>query len=338
MKPSFEYMNNGDVIPANRSLRLTVVTPTLNRKDLLLDTLSVISDQIRALGVQEDVEFIVADNASDDGTDQLRGEIEKLGARYVRFSDRVPVGQSIARSVSLGSGRFVWVFGDDDLLHPGSLAYVLGQLEQIPDHDMVYFNRLVMDVTMCKLVSIPHNTWTALSEDVPMSEFIQRFNHWPGFISAMVFSRRCFDAGADFDRPLYGAWEFLARIYKGGSRGKARVIYLPLISQRLGVHSWKEHWPRYWLVNMPRMLNDLEEAGCTRGAVATWARREVTLKRVLIDCLVAKSFRYPVGDPFWAQAARWQPGLRRLAMALIRWLVPGWVARLLYRLQPKYKK
>ena len=89
---------------------------------------------------------------------------------------------------------------------------------------------------------------------------------------------------------------------------------------------------------MPQLLSDLEKAGVTSGAVKTWARNEVVLRRVLIDAIVAKAFGTKAFSNFWSQAMSWQRSHCRFALFCVRWLLPCKVASVLYKLQSKYRK
>jgi hypothetical protein len=193
-----------------------------------------------------------------------------------------------------------------------------------------------LEIPICENIAHPRSL--ELEETFPMGEFIRRYFHWPGFVTAMIFRRDCYENGADFDRHRCEGWRFLVQIYYGGRADFVAVVSYHSVTQRLGVHSWRSHWPRYWLFNMPQLLSDLEKAGVTSGAVATWVREEVTFKRLLIDAVVAKAFGVKASSAFWPAAMSLQRRLRDGALLLVRWLLLCKVAGMLYKLQPKYRK
>jgi glycosyltransferase involved in cell wall biosynthesis len=318
---------------------LSIVIPTLNRATLIAETLDRILIEISWLPISLSgrIELIIADNASNDATQFVLAPYLVRGVRYHHFADRAQIGVSICRTIELSQAEFVWVFGDDDLMLAGTLRSVMELLLNRADCSLFYFNRLVVDWKMKHLISIPQERWPALEETIGMPEFVRRFTHWPGFITCMIFRRKIFTAGASFPFAEFEGWEFLARIYAGGSTSNVWVGYLPAVVQRLGVHSWKEHWPRYWLVNFPNMLDALERAGFTSGALAHWREHDVSPKRILIDAIVAKAFGVTRRDPFWGQASACQQGLKRAILNGVRFGLPCFLARIIYRLQPKYR-
>ncbi len=202
---------------------------------------------------------------------------------------------------------------------------------------MFYMNRIILNESISRILSIPHMNWNDLEEDLPMGDFVDRFTHWPGFLTSIVFKRDCFINGAEFDGVQYAGWGFLGRIYMGGRDMRVCVLNYPTVAQRLGLHSWKSEWPRYWLVNLPRMLSDLGDRGVGKNALDNWLSYEVSCRRVLIDAIVAKAFSINAFDGFWSDAARWQKAKNKSILILVRWLLPTFIARILYRLQPKYR-
>ena len=103
---------------------VSVYVPTRNRATLLPRALQSVWRQQR-----EDIELIVVDDASTDGTPAL---LERLAAanrlRWIR-NDR-PVGACAARNqaIAAASGRFVAGLDDDDEMLPGRISKLLGLL------------------------------------------------------------------------------------------------------------------------------------------------------------------------------------------------------------------
>ena len=320
---------------------LSIVIPTLNRAPLLSLLLLRLKREMLWLpgDIRSQVEVVVGDNASDDGT---------VGAatlcsgqswfRFKKFDERVGADDSISRTVELGQGRFIWVFGDDDSLSDGFLRPVVELLIAKPDFSLYYFNRLVLDSQFKKVIRIAHTNWNGDSEEIALGEFIKRFTHWPGFITSIVFPRATFLAGSAYALPRYAGWTQLARIFFGASTGGVYIINYPSVAQRLGVHLWKQEWPRYWLVSMPTLLGDLEEAGITNGAVKAWRESEVSYYRLAADALVAKAYGIECTDEFWENSTRRQAGGRRWVLIAARYTLPCFLAKIIYRfLQAKYR-
>jgi abequosyltransferase len=107
---------------------LTLAVPTYNRAahlDLLLTHLAP------QLAASSEVELLISDNASSDDTAATveRFMAAGLRCRYLRNAANLDADRNFLRCYEQAAGRFVWIFGDDDVLFPGSLAYVLALLD-----------------------------------------------------------------------------------------------------------------------------------------------------------------------------------------------------------------
>ncbi len=109
---------------------LSICIPTWNRVAVLKDLLNAIGKQILGDGLGDDVAVYVSDNASDDGTQELcRGWIGRLPRFYYsRNSENIGGDANILHVRTLGRGHYVWVYGDDDILHERALANVVNLL------------------------------------------------------------------------------------------------------------------------------------------------------------------------------------------------------------------
>ncbi len=96
--------------------RITIITPVLNRADMIADALESVSRQ----GYPE-VEHIVIDGGSTDGTlDILR---KAPGIHWISEPDR-GLYDAINKGIRMASGEIIGHVNSDDLLLPGALAAV----------------------------------------------------------------------------------------------------------------------------------------------------------------------------------------------------------------------
>jgi len=107
-----------DVTPAPR---ISVVTPTANRRALLKETMDTVACQTLL-----DWEHLVVDDGSDDGTEE---EVAARSAadpriRYFKRPADLPAGANVCRNLGLKESRaeLVVFLDSDDLLRPDSLA------------------------------------------------------------------------------------------------------------------------------------------------------------------------------------------------------------------------
>ncbi len=106
---------------------ITVAIPTYNRLALLRETLATVLSQ-----EDVDLEVIVIDNASDDGTPEA---VEALGdprVTVVRQPRNVGIIGNLNSALGAGTAPLLMVLHDDDLLRPRSLATRQALLEAHP--------------------------------------------------------------------------------------------------------------------------------------------------------------------------------------------------------------
>lgn len=78
------------------------------------------------------VELLVIDNASTDGT---QGYLAEQSAPFLvkhRNAENIGADRNFIECVRRAQGRYVWLFGDDELFLPGSLARICDELRKSP--------------------------------------------------------------------------------------------------------------------------------------------------------------------------------------------------------------
>lgn len=113
---------------------LSICIPTYNRSHLLCHLLRCLGREYSGLSEQGEVEIIVSDNCSEDGTPSVVKDFQELiPIRYYRNEQNIGGTANILQTPSLATGVFCWIVGDDDLLVPGALVQVLQLLQQYPN-------------------------------------------------------------------------------------------------------------------------------------------------------------------------------------------------------------
>jgi glycosyltransferase involved in cell wall biosynthesis len=107
--------------------RISVVVPTRNRLDWLMQCLASVQSQEAA-----DRELIVVDDASGDGTTEWLESGAAGPVRLHRFES--PRERCAARNqgLAMARGRYIMFLDDDDWLWPGALAVLSGALDREP--------------------------------------------------------------------------------------------------------------------------------------------------------------------------------------------------------------
>ncbi len=101
-------------------MKLSVVIPTRDKRQLLARTLSALEAQE---GVPEPWEIVVVDDASSDGTPELLARLSELsGSRTRVITCAQNVGRATARNRGAQAARGTWLlFMDDDIVAPPGL-------------------------------------------------------------------------------------------------------------------------------------------------------------------------------------------------------------------------
>lgn len=118
---------------------LTICLPVYNGEHYLPRVLSALLPQLRQ--VANSVELVVADDASQDQSEQVCRPFATLGLlRYVRNSPNLGMGPNIARCITTHArGRYVWIWSQHCLIRPRVLPSLV-RLLQDTSVDVAYVN------------------------------------------------------------------------------------------------------------------------------------------------------------------------------------------------------
>jgi len=188
--------------------RISIVTPSFQQADFIEQTMKSVLDQ-----GYPNLEYFVQDGASTDGTVDI---LKRYDDQLTGWQSKKDSGQSqaINRGMSQTNGDIMAWLNSDDLLMPGSLAYVASYFDTHPDVDVVYGHRLIIDERGCEIGRwvMPKYDHDILSwaDYVPQETLFWRRSIWEkaggqideSFRFAMDWDLilRFRDAGAHFDR------------------------------------------------------------------------------------------------------------------------------------------
>jgi abequosyltransferase len=119
---------------------LTIAIPTYNRSRYLSRLLDSLLSQLKAETFDKPrVELLISDNASSDDTSAILETYRLQGLRFRSLRNQTNLGgdANIAQCFAEASGQYVWIIGDDDIVLPGALAFLLDFLAQ-DEYDLVH--------------------------------------------------------------------------------------------------------------------------------------------------------------------------------------------------------
>ena len=105
-------------------MTLSICIPTYNRAAFLKELLPGVLAQVDS----GEVEIVVSDNASTDGTSEYLSSIDNAHLRWWSNAENIGGDRNFLKCVEEARGEYVWLFGDDDVLPNDSVARVLNFL------------------------------------------------------------------------------------------------------------------------------------------------------------------------------------------------------------------
>jgi len=110
---------------------LSICIPTYNRKGKLQRLLGNLASE--ASGFEDEIELCISDNCSTDGTREYLETVVAKGQFSAKFnfnSRNEGFDRNLLCAVYLATGKFIWFFGDDDLILEGKLNGFISFLKQ----------------------------------------------------------------------------------------------------------------------------------------------------------------------------------------------------------------
>jgi len=121
---------------------VSILTVTLNAREHLSGLIDSIWQQYRsAESVQHEIEWVVVDGGSTDGTVQLIRANEDIVSRWVSEPD-AGFYDALNKALSLASGTYYLVMGADDRFVAGAFNAMVHELRTAPDRDLYMFGVL----------------------------------------------------------------------------------------------------------------------------------------------------------------------------------------------------
>lgn len=138
------------------ALPVTIVTPSYNQADFLETTIQSVLGQD-----YPDLEYMVVDGGSADGSVQIIHKYESRLAWWVSEKDRGQA-EAINKGLSRASGEVVAWLNSDDFYLPGALAGAAAAFEKEPELGLVFGDALTVDGEGRPLNVLTFGDWSYL--------------------------------------------------------------------------------------------------------------------------------------------------------------------------------
>lgn len=181
-------------------LLLTIAIPTFNRRKYLKETLDVFVPIILSEG-NSNCEIFVSDNSSDDNTKQLLVEYAQKYSfiRYHFNEENVGADKNILLVLNNSNGKYVWLFGDDDLPVNGSVKNVLNIIGQ---HDPAYISLNFGSYDQDLKIKISNKNQKIKEDQWPLSpdEALKNIGSRMYFLGSNIINKKCYDNLVDIEK------------------------------------------------------------------------------------------------------------------------------------------
>jgi glycosyltransferase involved in cell wall biosynthesis len=297
--------------------RVSICIPTYNRAQLMRRTLESALEQSGS-----DVEIVVLDDGSTDGTFAVASGYRDARLRIERTAQRLGAGQNFNRCLDAARGVYVKILCDDDVLYPTAVARLADALDRFPDATLATSAWHLLDAAgsvtrtfgvlrrapeqgaLVDLRRIVKDSWLYLNRIGSPSSVLLRKTALTGLRFNPEY-RQMMD------------WDLWLRLLKRGP-----LVYLPQILSAYQFHTQTLSVSHEPLAQTARDLlavsHDLRESmGEYRGAVSRW-----DVKRLQLLC-VASASRVALRNVrrgAWRRAA----GNARLALRALSTFLTKW--------------
>jgi glycosyltransferase involved in cell wall biosynthesis len=193
--------------------KVSVIIPTRNRADLLVQTLASVRAQS-----YENFEAIVIDDHSSDDTPARLADLARLDPRIIPLRNTTPRrGANVGRNMGIAraQGQFIVFLDSDDLLAPDCLKHRVETLLKHPELDFAVWN------TRC-FREQPNDTpylWNVLRSDEPdLNRFLILDGPWQ--TTSVMWTRRAIERLGRWDEDLLSLqdWDWHVRALLAGLR------------------------------------------------------------------------------------------------------------------------
>ncbi|PLZ95950.1 glycosyl transferase family 2 [Fischerella thermalis CCMEE 5268] len=121
--------------------KISICIPTFNRVKLLPFAIDSVLQQ-----TYQDLELIICDDGSRDGTPKLISQYIDSRIRYIRHSQNIGKSNNMRSGFEAATGEYFIKFDDDDRLTPDFLARTASILDHDPSIDFVGTDHWIIDI------------------------------------------------------------------------------------------------------------------------------------------------------------------------------------------------
>lgn len=205
--------------------KISVIMPTYNQADFIGDSIASVFAQD-----YENLELIIVDNHSDDGTEDVIKAIDDDRIHYIKFANQGVIAASRNHGNKHATGEFLAFLDSDDLWRKDKIQRQLPHLLENSEIVAVASNFTAIGHTEIAHMHLDHIPEDGF-QDYTAAEVLQKS---PIMTSSLIMRKKDFDALGGFDESTdyryIEDWELWLRL---SQQGGLRVLGQRLIDYRL---------------------------------------------------------------------------------------------------------
>jgi glycosyltransferase involved in cell wall biosynthesis len=199
-------------------MTFSIITPTLNSREFLEETLQSVLSQERA-----DIEYIIVDGGSTDGTvDVIKSHAASDNRIRWHSEPDEGIADAFNKGIALARGEIIGIINSDDSYIPGALAAVAEAYRSHPECDVFHGDMLRLQGDRVLFMLKPSDVQRQIWHEMPL-------NHPATFVTARAYSKV---GGFDAKVRIAMDYDLMLRLYMSGCR--FHYIGQPLAAMRYG--------------------------------------------------------------------------------------------------------
>ena len=151
---------------------LTIAIPAHNKSSFLNEAISSIKDEE---GFGKDFDIVISDNSLNDKISELYKKkfSQNPYIEHINSKDFDSLDSNVNRSIEISKAKYVWIFGDDDILVPGITKTIVNFLKQNHPDLLVLNSQSFRDSELIEYFSsFSPLYWVALASNSLPSELL----------------------------------------------------------------------------------------------------------------------------------------------------------------------
>lgn len=213
---------------------ISICIPTWNRAKYLEECLDSIVCQFSDERLCNQVEIVISNNASDDNTEEVVKKYQQKfnNIYYNRNETNIGFGRNVAKVIDCAHGKYVWLFGDDDVMVSNGLKLVFRKIVD-KNYSAILLNFYHGEYSNPRLKIYKNFVYYKDKEYNNSKLFFKGKDssnlHGMGFISVIIFDRNLYHKNKHtissyLDNYYYQVYAFLVTVLEGPALRIAKAL------------------------------------------------------------------------------------------------------------------